>query len=74
MIEIRTDDFEIKVTVDDVVVCELSSMNGLEGYCTEPDIPMRRMSSGALMEIAKFFIDAAKERVECEISDAESNS
>lgn len=71
MIEIKTDDFEIKVTVDDVTVAELSSMNGIEGYVTEPDIPFRRMPATAMLEIAKFFINAAKERMEGELSLAE---
>lgn len=71
MIEVRTSDCEIKVTVDDVIVAELSSSNGLEGFIVEPDVPFRRMPSGALLDLAKFLIEAAQERQDSEVSEAE---
>lgn len=67
----KTDDFEIEIKVDDVVVASLSSMNGMDGFITEPDIPFRRMSSSSLLDLAKFLIEAAKYRADEEISAAE---
>lgn len=70
--EIKTSNFEIQVTIDGVCVADLSSSNGLEGFITEPDIPLRRMPAYALLALAKFLIEAAQERIDDEVSAAEN--
>ncbi len=67
----RTDDFEIELQVDGITLAEFGSANGVEGSVGEPDIPYKRLHSSQLLELAKFFIEAAKERAADEFRDLE---